>query len=69
MKDRLIKKLEDQIKTLTKTIGKCKIWLHFFFLTALNDQYVNFKSVRVWGGVRNENIRKMCKGETPTEIT
>lgn len=40
MKDRIIKKLEDQIKTLTKTIEKGKILLlcDLFCLIALNAQ-------------------------------
>lgn len=41
MKDRIIKKLEDQIKTLTKTIEKGKILLCFGgFLIVLNVQCV-----------------------------
>lgn len=39
MKDRIIKKLEDQIKTLTKTIEKGKILLcDLFCLIAVNAQ-------------------------------
>lgn len=69
MKDRIIKKLEDQIKTLTKSIEKGKIMLcDFFVIIALNVFVIIALTGTVWDGVRNLSPQKKVQ-EPSIEIT